>query len=567
MSLPAILGHSGNTDIAVDLDRLVGSHMAIVANAGGGKSGAIRRLLETTHGHIQHIVLDIEDEFYTMRQSYDYVIAGGEGGDVPARPENAAALATAALTHGFSMIVQMNDLGSDGAADFVDRFLSAMLSAPQELWHPVLVVIDETQRFDPASIRMLTERGRKRGFTAVLASQRLPKIDANIRGDINNWIMGRVGQSLDRRIMADQLGFSAREATEHLQRIQPRHFWAFGPALAEEPVLFRVGDVETTMVKPGQGKVATPPPPEAMRSILAGLAVSEPDECEVDRPHIEPKQAEWGGEVKRLREQVEQLRGERDEWTVEQAYGQQQLEALANENKALRDIIGRAHADIARIRPALEDTQIPAQGGGGPQREQGQHGAESSGSGSPAAVPVERAPAKPQRASGRGAGQGVAAGETANLTNGARKLVETMARHHPRSLPMQQIARLAGVSMASSQWRVNERSFEDTGLAEPAPGNQWRLSAAGIAHFGVQAQPDDPSAIRAFWLAAFPPSTAEMLRVVLDAKGHSLSRETIADEAGVSRTSSGLSGGLRELKLNGLIVETRDGYQAAEFLL
>lgn len=549
MSLPAILGHSGNGEIAVDLDRLVGSHMAIVANAGGGKSGAIRRLLETTHGHIQHIVLDIEDEFYTMRQTYDYVIAGGEGGDVPAKPENAAALATAALTHGFSMIVQMNDLGSDGAADFVDRFLSAMLSAPQELWHPVLVVIDETQRFDPASIRMLTERGRKRGFTAVLASQRLPKIDANIRGDINNWIMGRVGQSLDRRIMADQLGFSAREATEHLQRIQPRHFWAFGPALADEPVLFRVGDVETTMVKPGQGKVATPPPPEAMRSILAGLAVSKESSDDSGNVPPDPATAEL---VAELRQEIASHKAaaaaakEREESWRERAY------ELDRRLDAIREITING---------------IPAQGGGGPRREQGQHGAESSGSGSPAAAPVERAPAKPQRESGRGAGQGVTAGETANLTNGARKLVETMARHHPRSLPMQQIAKLAGVSMASSQWRVNERSFEDSGLAEPAPGNQWRLSAAGIAHFGVQAQPDDPSAIRAFWLAAFPPSTAEMLRVVLDAKGHSLSRETIADEAGVSRTSSGLSGGLRELKLNGLIVETRDGYQAAEFLL
>jgi hypothetical protein len=271
---PIILGHAGEQPLELDLDRLVGSHLGIVANAGGGKSGLIRRLLEQTHGRIQHIVLDIEDEFYSLRERFDYVIAGGDG-DAPATVGNAAALARGALEHGFSLICQLNDLGGEGAREFVHAFLSAMLMAPRDLWRPCLIVIDETQRFDADSIRMLTERGRKRGFTAVLASQRLPKIDANIRGDLNNWIMGRVGQSLDRRIMADQLGMT-KAGERELAGIQPRHFWAMGPALSADPVLFEVADVSTTMVRPGQAKVPTPPAPEALREILAGLAV-KPD--------------------------------------------------------------------------------------------------------------------------------------------------------------------------------------------------------------------------------------------------------------------------------------------------
>jgi hypothetical protein len=47
---PIILGHAGEQPLELDLDRLVGSHLGIVANAGGGKSGLIRRLLEQTHG-------------------------------------------------------------------------------------------------------------------------------------------------------------------------------------------------------------------------------------------------------------------------------------------------------------------------------------------------------------------------------------------------------------------------------------------------------------------------------------------------------------------------------------
>lgn len=280
-------------ELLLDLDKLIGSHMGIVANSGGGKSGLLRKLLEVTHGHIQHIIIDSEDEFYTLRERHEYVIAGGDEGDTPATVDNAADLAIAALTHGFSLICQINDLGRDGANEFLDRFNAALIKAPRELWHPCLVVIDEAQRFDDMALRRLTEAGRKRGFTAIVATQRLPKLDANVRGDLNNWIMGRVGQSLDRRNMADQLGMRPKEA-DGLTRMEPRHFYAFGPALSRDPVLFRVGDVETTMVRPGQAKVQTPPPPEALREILSGLATAQPSEEEVQ---IDPASALASGKA------------------------------------------------------------------------------------------------------------------------------------------------------------------------------------------------------------------------------------------------------------------------------
>jgi hypothetical protein len=75
----------------VDLDRLVASRMLIQANSGGGKSRAIRQLLEETHGRVQHLVLDPEGEFATLRERFDYVLAGKEG-DVQATPKTAKLL-------------------------------------------------------------------------------------------------------------------------------------------------------------------------------------------------------------------------------------------------------------------------------------------------------------------------------------------------------------------------------------------------------------------------------------------------------------------------------------------
>jgi len=350
--------------VDLDLDELIGSHLGVVANSGGGKSGLLRRLLEATGGRVQQIILDGEDEFYTLRERHEFVIAGGEGGDIPAPLASAESLALGALTHGFSLIAQLNDLGPEGAPEFIGRFLTALVNAPRDLWHPVLVVVDEVQRFAPRvgtteatdGIRALLFQGRKRGFTAVIAGTKFTEIDPGVRGMVNNWMLGRVGQAVDRNTMAEQLGFTAKEGRERLRGIEKRHFYAMGEALTREPTLFRVADVETTPVHAGQAKVPTPPAPEALREILAGLAAAPTDDAEGaavptgGSAAIEPiTDAE--------RAELLDLRRERDDWTIERAEGQRQVDVLIAEGRALRDCAARiaeAAADMARIRPALD---------------------------------------------------------------------------------------------------------------------------------------------------------------------------------------------------------------------
>ncbi|HET6372680.1 MAG TPA: hypothetical protein VFG76_05200, partial [Candidatus Polarisedimenticolia bacterium] len=46
---------------------------------GGGKSWCLRRILEQTHGAIQHLVIDPEGEFASLRERFDYVHAAKHG--------------------------------------------------------------------------------------------------------------------------------------------------------------------------------------------------------------------------------------------------------------------------------------------------------------------------------------------------------------------------------------------------------------------------------------------------------------------------------------------------------
>ncbi|WP_158231230.1 DUF87 domain-containing protein [Bradyrhizobium sp. C9] len=279
--LHAVIGtYADGTDVTLELDKLIGSHLCIQGNSGAGKSGAIRKLLETTHGFVQHIVIDVEDEFYTLREKFEYLIAGGDNGDCEASVHNAAALALTILKTGFSAIIQINGLPIDERREFIALFLDALIAAPKDLWHPALVVLDEAQMYAPqvglvgssAAVTSLMTLGRKRGFTGVLATPRISSINKDATGPVNNWLMGRIGQPTDRRSTADALGFRANsEEARGLLRLRTRQFWAFGPALCIEPTQMMIGDAATTVIKAGQAAVPTPPAPAAMQRMLAQL--------------------------------------------------------------------------------------------------------------------------------------------------------------------------------------------------------------------------------------------------------------------------------------------------------
>ena len=156
------IGHTLGADIpvAVDLHALRGTHLGVIANSGAGKSGLVRKILEVTHGEIQQIILDPDDEYYTLREGGDYIIAGGEDGDCPATPENAAQLVHLLLTTSISAVIQLNHLKGGDPQAFVSAFITALMEAPRDQWRPILLVIDEAHRFClDAETELLTDKG------------------------------------------------------------------------------------------------------------------------------------------------------------------------------------------------------------------------------------------------------------------------------------------------------------------------------------------------------------------------------------------------------------------------
>ncbi len=267
--------------VRCDLQKLIDTRALVQANSGGGKSHTLRRLLEQTHGKVQQLVIDPEGEFASLRERYDYVLAARTGGDTAADPRAAKLLAERLLQLGVSAILDIYELKAHERIRFVRSFLEALVDASKTLWHPALVVLDEAHVFCPqqgeaesaGAVIDLCTRGRKRGFSAVLATQRLSKLHKDAAAELNNKLIGRTGLDVDRKRAGEELGFTTKEQLLSLRQLEPGAFYAFGPALSLEVVQVQVGPVQTTHPKAGSRIAFTPPPPtEAVKALLPQLA-------------------------------------------------------------------------------------------------------------------------------------------------------------------------------------------------------------------------------------------------------------------------------------------------------
>lgn len=262
------------------LETLVNTRLLVQANSGAGKSWLLRRILEQTNGTIQHLVLDPEGEFASLRTAYDYVLAAKTGGDTLADPRAATLLAHRLLELGASAILDIYELNPRDRVRFVRLFLDALVDAPKTLWHPVLVVVDEAHVYAPEkgdaesadAVKALCTRGRKRGFCAVLATQRLSKLHKDAAAEANNKLIGRSALDIDMKRASEELGFASKEQTLSLRDLRAGEFYAFGPALTHSVTKVMVGPVKTEHPKAGS-KLAcvVPPPPDKVKALLPKL--------------------------------------------------------------------------------------------------------------------------------------------------------------------------------------------------------------------------------------------------------------------------------------------------------
>ena len=580
--------------LTVDLDILITSRLLIQGSSGAGKGWAIRTLLEQTHGRVQQIVLDKEGEFSTLREKYDYILAGAEG-DVPATPRTARVLCRHLMELGASAVIDLYDLTNGDRRAFVRDFLTELMALPKEFWRPLLVVIDEAHFYAPEgapseaadAVISLCSEGRKRGYSAVLATQRLSKLSKDAAADLHNKMIGLTGLDVDVRRAADELGFS-KEKAAGLKKLKAGQFYVYGPALSPEVTLVRTGAIQTTHPKAGQIASYTPPPPaEAVQALLAqlqGLAEEAEVEAAAEREKAD-RTAALERQVESLQRQLAEAGSEASVQTVEKIVekvvekivrvpalepGQvEDLRAIADTLAATaKDAMNMAQeirAGLARVGNSPPPMKSMIMGEDVPEVTEKAAEMHKETAKTHKSVPLKaEMPQNPPAPNNGGSDA------RPRLMAPQWAILNTLAElaQIGMTAPLREhVALFAEVSPKSSGYGNNLGTLRSAGLVDyPAPG-RLALTDAGV---GVASPSDRPltlKALQAAWMRRLPAPQAKLLGHLIACYPKAMMRAALAQAAGVSASSSGFSNNLGALRSLGLVDYPGAGQVVATGLL
>lgn len=527
-----------------DLDKLIVSRLLVQANSGGGKSHAIRYLLETTHGRIQHIVIDREGEFSTLRAKFPYLLVGPEG-EVAADIRGAKLLARKVMELNLSAVLDLSELSLGQQREYVGTFIGAINHLPRALWKDCLIVIDEAHLFAPEkgkgesaardAISILLSTGRKRGYCAVLATQRLAKLDKDVAAECLNKLIGRTSNE-DVKRAGEELAFD-RSGARDLRTLEPGDFWAYGPAIAVEPVLVRTGKVQTRPPERGALRQPAPPTPAAISAIAAALA---------DLPREADAEARTMADAQRkIRELEAQLR------RAEKGTETRTIEKSAVDQAAVTRAVDRALADAARayerkqkqqaatVRQLVGNltkvgTQLVLVAGNvndaiGNTARGLEELVQTNGHVPAVAAPREArlVPAPAQRAAVE---RRVRAESTdPSLPAGERAVLVAIAQNQDGAT-REQVSILSGYKTSTRNAYIQRLEARGYVLVR---GDTVVATGIGIEALGDDFEPlPTGEALRDYWLARLPEGEAKVLQAVIDAHPDAISRDQVSELTG-----------------------------------
>ena len=345
----------------------------------------------------------------------------------------------------------------------------------------------------------------------------------------------------------------------------PGRFTMLGRAVSKVRIDVDIGEVQTHHPAPGEGKRATEPPPTPaqIKKLLADLA-SIPKEAE----RKQRTEAELRAEIAKLREQlaaapvqeeaevqatvqkwtdiVEQQRGEismlesnlkmeRDQNRVMDSAFRKMRDAMVAEVAAFEDRWKRSVADAPQAKTFfLNETHELPRGDRRPAT-----------NGAPAPRPPRPAPA------------GGAAGPASGLC--ARRILGVLNAKAPRAVPRDLLAVLTGYQPSGGGFGNAIGGLRSAGLIED-DGSGFTLTQAGV-EVPYERVDVTPATVVEMWQGKLTGRGRDMLTLLARAKGP-LTRAQIATDVAMDASGGGFGNYIGALKSNGLIRQTRGGFEA-----
>lgn len=205
--------------MTITVDQLEAAHWLVVGTTGSGKTYLARGLLEQLRRADRRVgAVDKLGKLWGLTLSADgtgpgleFVIFGGKRAQVPMRPDQGAVIGRLFVEQNIPAIFDLSQWKAPDSERWVADFSESVFAANETALH---LVFDEAQSWVPQSgggpaydaIRLLAEQGRGNGINLLLTAPRMAGLDANVRGAIAAMVAMRQTLDIDIKRTAETIG-------------------------------------------------------------------------------------------------------------------------------------------------------------------------------------------------------------------------------------------------------------------------------------------------------------------------------------------------------------------------
>lgn len=567
----------------IDLNKILTERLAVVGGTGSGKSytarGLVERVLAKTAGRVG--IIDPTGVWWGLRLKPDgrsagfpVVLFGGDHSDVPLIETAGRVIAQAVASTHQSWIIDTSALKSKAAERrFMLDFLDGIFEANRE---DIVLVVDEADRFspqrmNPESARLhermeeIVRRGRVRGFTPWLITQRPASLNKDVLSQATAYISMRMTGKHDREAMGDVIeGQADKQVAKAIVDSMPRHKVGQGLVWAPQqdillPATFPAIKTFDSMQapKPGERRKEKTLPPIDLGALREKMATVE-TEAKANDPKV------LKAEIAKLKRQIEQMPAlavvdaAAEKPIYERGYGDgvkgaqsaimgrmhdagSRLTHLAGEMDALKRALEIPLAEPKKFpAPDTRHTRGPAL--------------------PPPAAPHRRSPVAPPPPRRNGQATPVE-----GITRPQQRILDTLGMLEGIGIPVPtktQLAVWCDVSPTSGGYFNNLGALKSAGLIDYPAGGSVSLADPGRA----VAQPSAPPTTQEMQdalCAKVGNAKAAILRALIEIYPETINKDELASKIGVSPTSGGYFNNLGSLRTLGVIDYPQPGYAVA----
>lgn len=547
-------------------------NILVLGKTRSGKSSAMRSIVEPmldAKPAQPPCIIDPKGDWYGLKSGYEIVHFGNSHADVPLTEHMGQAIAEIVATSTTATLLDLSEFTVGQRTRFFVEFAAAFFKAHRGQRK---LIIDEVHNFapqgkvyDPQSGLMLhwanrlASEGSGRGITLMAASQRPQKTHKDFVTSMETLIAMRVIHKLDRDAIKDWIdgcGDPARgkEMLANIANLKRGTGWVWSPEIEFGPELVHFPMFKTyDSFKPQPSDIDV----SGWRQIPLDEIRERLSQFVQQQEENDPKR------LKRHIAELEKLLKARDfkhtEAGIESARKQGYEHGFSAARSECEKTMIDYSAELQRILSAAAETLNKA-------------ATQSAMTPILAPVPLSRlplpAPVPPSPMAkmfttelAKANTQAQRAFSPTSASPTARKILDVIHRTYPVWISFDAAARRAGVSKASSAYRKYVKEVVNSGEIE---GQNSKLRS--LPAFATAGPINGTEGVDA-WLSRLPPSYGNMLKAIADhGGGRGIVKAKIAEHAGVSPTSSGLSAGLNELRRLELVDETNGLYTLAEGL-